>query len=215
MDGMSDLVGARAFDYHRLGRPWTVVSSGLEARRAAVNGIDGEVRIGTDAGSNLLAVEEHRCFIFSPSPMTTMPRIDTEGGCAGVAAAPSPPSLSSRPTQRPAVSAPASVTRTSSFAQGCGPGVSVVGLPRMSSSRTGFLNGGDPAAADLGSDVLQSSAVRTGSREVSPSAKSATATTSVKSVSTCAVEIVATYDCDDRVGAARSATTAGSLPCSV
>ena len=56
---------------------------------------------------------------FSPSPMTTTPRIDTELTSWRIAstAAPSPPSLSPRPTQRPAAIAPASVTRTSSRAR--------------------------------------------------------------------------------------------------
>src|SRR6202020_414776 len=48
-----------------------------------------------------------------------MPRIDTEFTSWRIAptAAPSPPSLSPRPTQRPAAMAPASVTRTSSRAR--------------------------------------------------------------------------------------------------
>ena len=56
---------------------------------------------------------------FSPSPMTTTPRIDTELTSSRIAstAAPSPPSLSPRPTQRPAAMAPASVTRTNSRAR--------------------------------------------------------------------------------------------------
>src|SRR6202048_5466557 len=51
--------------------------------------------------------------------MTTTPRIDTEFTSWRIAstAAPSPPSLSPRPTQRPAAIAPASVTRTSSRAR--------------------------------------------------------------------------------------------------
>src|SRR5271165_1339034 len=51
--------------------------------------------------------------------MTTTPRIDTELTSWRIAstAAPSPPSLSPRPTQRPAAIAPASVTRTSSRAR--------------------------------------------------------------------------------------------------
>ena len=51
--------------------------------------------------------------------MTTTPRIDTELTSSRIAstAAPSPPSLSPRPTQRPAAMAPASVTRTSSRAR--------------------------------------------------------------------------------------------------
>src|SRR4051812_11309229 len=51
--------------------------------------------------------------------MTTTPRIDTEFTNSRIAstAAPSPPSLSPRPTQRPAAIAPASVTRTSSRAR--------------------------------------------------------------------------------------------------
>src|SRR5690349_5511461 len=51
--------------------------------------------------------------------MTTTPRIDTELTSWRMAstAAPSPPSLSPRPTQRPAAMAPASVTRTSSRAR--------------------------------------------------------------------------------------------------
>src|SRR3954471_1605659 len=56
---------------------------------------------------------------FSPSPMTTGPRIDTVPISAriGSTAAPSPPFLSPRPTQRPAAIAAASVTRTSSRAR--------------------------------------------------------------------------------------------------
>src|ERR1700722_1403306 len=56
---------------------------------------------------------------FSPSPITTTPRIDTEFTSSRIAstAARSPPSLSPRPTQRPAAIAPASVTRTSSSAR--------------------------------------------------------------------------------------------------
>src|SRR6202165_1235721 len=51
--------------------------------------------------------------------MTTTPRIDTELTSSRMAstAAPSPPSLSPRPTQRPAAMAPASVTRTNSRAR--------------------------------------------------------------------------------------------------
>ena len=51
--------------------------------------------------------------------MTTTPRIETELTSSRMAstAAPSPPSLSPRPTQRPAAIAPASVTRTSSRAR--------------------------------------------------------------------------------------------------
>src|ERR1700742_3866069 len=51
--------------------------------------------------------------------MTTTPRMDTEFTSWRIAstAAPSPPSLSPRPTQRPAAMAPASVTRTSSRAR--------------------------------------------------------------------------------------------------
>src|SRR4030088_1951935 len=56
---------------------------------------------------------------FSPSPITTTPRIDTVLTSSRIAstAAPSPPSLSPRPTHRPAAIAPASVTRTSSRAR--------------------------------------------------------------------------------------------------
>ena len=56
---------------------------------------------------------------FSPSPMTTTPRIDTVPMSWRIAstAAPSPPFLSPRPTQRPAAIAAASVTRTSSSAR--------------------------------------------------------------------------------------------------
>src|SRR6201991_4696823 len=56
---------------------------------------------------------------FSPSPITTTPRIDTELTSSRIAstAAPSPPSLSPRPTHRPAAIAPASVTLTSSSAR--------------------------------------------------------------------------------------------------
>src|SRR5947209_6278511 len=56
---------------------------------------------------------------FSPSPITTTPRIDTEPTNLRMAstAAPSPPFLSPRPTQRPAAIAAASVTRTSSIAR--------------------------------------------------------------------------------------------------
>src|SRR3954468_15337062 len=51
--------------------------------------------------------------------MTTTPRIDTEFTSSRMASppAPSPPSLSPRPTQRPAAIAPASVTRTNSRAR--------------------------------------------------------------------------------------------------
>src|SRR5439155_24543875 len=51
--------------------------------------------------------------------ITTTPRIETELTSSRMAstAAPSPPSLSPRPTQRPAAMAPASVTRTSSRAR--------------------------------------------------------------------------------------------------
>src|SRR4051812_45197704 len=56
---------------------------------------------------------------FSPSPMTTTPRIDTVPMSWRIAltAAPSPPFLSPRPTQRPAAIAAASVTLTSSSAR--------------------------------------------------------------------------------------------------
>ena len=56
---------------------------------------------------------------FSPSPMTTTPFIDTVPISWRIAstAAPSPPFLSPRPTQRPAAMAAASVTRTSSSAR--------------------------------------------------------------------------------------------------
>src|SRR5919202_1827823 len=56
---------------------------------------------------------------FSPSPMTTTPFMLTVPMRARIAstAAPSPPFLSPRPTQRPAAIAPASVTRTSSRAR--------------------------------------------------------------------------------------------------
>src|SRR4051794_5813212 len=56
---------------------------------------------------------------FSPSPITTTPRIDTVPMSARMAstAAPSPPFLSPRPTHRPAAIAAASVTRTSSRAR--------------------------------------------------------------------------------------------------
>src|SRR3954466_16345281 len=56
---------------------------------------------------------------FSPSPITTTPRIDTVETSWRIAstAAPSPPILSPRPTQRPAAIAAASVTRTSSIAR--------------------------------------------------------------------------------------------------
>ncbi len=56
---------------------------------------------------------------FSPSPITTTPCIDTELTMCRIAstAAPSPPSLSPRPTHRPAAIAAASVTRTSSSAR--------------------------------------------------------------------------------------------------
>src|SRR5437868_5603617 len=51
--------------------------------------------------------------------MTTTPRIDTVFTSSRIAstAAPSPPSLSPRPTHRPAAMAPASVTRTNSIAR--------------------------------------------------------------------------------------------------
>src|SRR5579872_2864030 len=56
---------------------------------------------------------------FSPSPMTTMPCIDTELISIRIAltAAPSAPILSPRPTQRAAAIAAASVTRASSSAR--------------------------------------------------------------------------------------------------
>src|SRR3954452_11475152 len=56
---------------------------------------------------------------FSPSPMTTTPRMLTVPMSARMAstAAPSPPFLSPRPTHRPAAMAAASVTRTSSRAR--------------------------------------------------------------------------------------------------
>ena len=56
---------------------------------------------------------------FSPSPMTTVPSIDTVDRTVRIAdtAAPSAPALSPRPTQRDAASAAASVTRTSSMAR--------------------------------------------------------------------------------------------------
>src|SRR6476620_11309598 len=56
---------------------------------------------------------------FSPSPITTTPRIETVPMRVRMAstAAPSPPFLSPRPTQRPAAMAAASVTRTSSRAR--------------------------------------------------------------------------------------------------
>ncbi len=56
---------------------------------------------------------------FSPSPMTTTPRIDTELISIRIAftAAPSAPFLSPRPTHRAAAMAAASVTRASSRAR--------------------------------------------------------------------------------------------------
>ncbi len=56
---------------------------------------------------------------FSPSPITTMPSIETESSTCRIAstAAWSAPSLSPRPTMRAAASAAASVTRTSSSAR--------------------------------------------------------------------------------------------------
>ena len=56
---------------------------------------------------------------FSPSPITTMPFIDTVLISVRIActAAPSAPFLSPRPTQRAAAIAPASVTRASSSAR--------------------------------------------------------------------------------------------------
>ena len=56
---------------------------------------------------------------FSPSPMTTTPRIDTELISIRIAftAAPSAPFLSPRPTHRAAAIAAASVTRVSSRAR--------------------------------------------------------------------------------------------------
>src|SRR4051812_1913454 len=56
---------------------------------------------------------------FSPSPITTTPRIWTVAIICRIAstATPSAPSLSPRPTQRAAASAAASVTRTSSSAR--------------------------------------------------------------------------------------------------
>src|SRR5512139_2585713 len=69
---------------------------------------------------------------FSPSPMTTTPRMDTEFTSSRMAstAAPSPPSLSPRPTHRPAAMAPASVTLTSSrarFRSGASPREGLIG----------------------------------------------------------------------------------------
>src|ERR1700761_8598696 len=72
---------------------------------------------------------------FSPSPMTTTPRIDTELIRVRMAftAAPSAPFLSPRPTQRAAAIAAASVTRASSRARfrfgACSAGSGVPGTP--------------------------------------------------------------------------------------
>ena len=56
---------------------------------------------------------------FSPSPITTTPRMDTEliSDRIALTAAPSAPFLSPRPTQRAAAIEPASVTRASSRAR--------------------------------------------------------------------------------------------------
>src|ERR1700722_11346360 len=75
---------------------------------------------------------------FSPSPMTTTPRMDTELMSVRIAltAAPSAPFLSPRPTQRAAAIAAASVTRASSSARflfgACCAGWGVPGMPTMS-----------------------------------------------------------------------------------
>ena len=72
---------------------------------------------------------------FSPSPMTTTPRMDTELISVRMAftAAPSAPFLSPRPTQRAAAIAAASVTRASSSARfrfgACCAGSGVPGTP--------------------------------------------------------------------------------------
>src|SRR5579875_141203 len=72
---------------------------------------------------------------FSPSPMTTTPRMDTELMSLRMAftAAPSAPFLSPRPTQRAAAIAAASVTRASSSARfrvgACWGGSSAPGMP--------------------------------------------------------------------------------------
>src|ERR1700722_10635354 len=77
---------------------------------------------------------------FSPSPMTTTPRMDTELMSVRIAftAAPSAPFLSPRPTQRAAAIAAASVTRASSSARflfgACCAGWGVPGMPTVSLS---------------------------------------------------------------------------------
>ncbi len=77
---------------------------------------------------------------FSPSPMTTTPRMDTELMSVRIAftAAPSAPFLSPRPTQRAAAIAAASVTRASSSARflfgACCAGSGVPGTPVTFSS---------------------------------------------------------------------------------
>src|SRR5690242_16738922 len=74
---------------------------------------------------------------FSPSPMTTTPRMDTELMSVRIAftAAPSAPFLSPRPTQRAAAIAAASVTRASSSARfllgACCAGWGVPGMPTV------------------------------------------------------------------------------------
>jgi hypothetical protein len=72
---------------------------------------------------------------FSPSPITTTPRIDTELMSVRIActAAPSAPFLSPRPTHRAEAIAAASVTRASSSARfrlgACSAGSGVPGMP--------------------------------------------------------------------------------------
>ena len=77
---------------------------------------------------------------FSPSPITTTPRIDTELMSVRIActAAPSAPFLSPRPTHRAEAIAAASVTRASSSARfrlgACSAGSGVPGMPVTFSS---------------------------------------------------------------------------------
>src|SRR4051794_33562060 len=83
---------------------------------------------------------------FSPSPMTTTPRMLTVPMSARIAstAAPSPPFLSPRPTHRPAAMAAASVTRTSSRARlrsGAGRSGENPGAAREGPSGTGSDTG--------------------------------------------------------------------------
>src|SRR5713226_8513158 len=85
---------------------------------------------------------------FSPSPITTMPSIETESSIARIpsTAAWSAAILLPRPTQRPAPSAAASVTRTSSSARFRSGGLALIGQPL--SGKHGFPHGSEPKARD-------------------------------------------------------------------